>query len=100
MHLTDYIAWVPMIVLIVVLGVWPNAIFKVTDDAVCEALAPTGRVALEVATGDEEAAHADEVAASEAGGGGEDEEGETGCEVQAAEDHAEQEAPEGEDHGG
>lgn len=34
MHLTDYIAWVPMIVGILVLGVYPNLIFHITDPAV------------------------------------------------------------------
>ena len=38
MHVTDYIAWVPMIVLIVVLGVYPNLLFRVTDGAVIESL--------------------------------------------------------------
>ena len=31
MHLTEYIAWVPMLVLIVVLGFFPNLIFNITD---------------------------------------------------------------------
>ena len=30
-HLTEYLAWVPMLVLILVLGVYPNLIFQVTD---------------------------------------------------------------------
>ena len=34
MHLTDYIAWAPILVLIVVLGVYPNLIFNLTDEAV------------------------------------------------------------------
>ncbi len=38
MHLTDYIAWAPMIVLIVVLGVYPNLLFKITDGAVVKSL--------------------------------------------------------------
>lgn len=38
MHLTDYIAWAPMIILIVVLGVYPNLLFKVTDGAVVQSL--------------------------------------------------------------
>ncbi|MEZ5203411.1 MAG: NADH-quinone oxidoreductase subunit M [Acidimicrobiales bacterium] len=42
MHLTDYIAWAPMIVLIVVLGVYPALIFNVTDDAVRHSLAAFG----------------------------------------------------------
>jgi NADH-quinone oxidoreductase subunit M len=39
MHLTDYIAWAPFIVLIVVLGVYPQLIFKITDAAVVQSLA-------------------------------------------------------------
>ncbi len=38
MHLTDYVAWVPMIVLIVVLGFYPDLIFHVTDGAVQQSL--------------------------------------------------------------
>ncbi|HWJ98735.1 MAG TPA: NADH-quinone oxidoreductase subunit M [Acidimicrobiales bacterium] len=38
MHLTDYIAWVPMVVLIVVLGIFPGLIFKVTNQAVVHSL--------------------------------------------------------------
>ena len=38
MHLTDYIAWVPMVVMILVLGVYPNLIFRVTDGAVIQSL--------------------------------------------------------------
>ena len=38
MHLTDYLAWSPMIVLIFVLGIFPNLIFKVTDAAVIQSL--------------------------------------------------------------
>ena len=33
LHLTEWIAWVPMLVLILVLGVYPNIIFHVTDPA-------------------------------------------------------------------
>ena len=43
MHLTDYIAWVPMLLLIVALGVYPNLIFRVTDGAVIESLSAMGR---------------------------------------------------------
>jgi NADH-quinone oxidoreductase subunit M len=32
-HPEEYIAWVPMLVLILVLGVYPNVIFHVTDSA-------------------------------------------------------------------
>ncbi|MBX3315064.1 MAG: NADH-quinone oxidoreductase subunit M [Actinobacteria bacterium] len=39
MHLTDYIAWAPFIVMIVVLGVYPQLIFKITDGAVVQSLA-------------------------------------------------------------
>jgi len=42
MHLTDYIAWTPMIVFIVVLGVYPNLMFKITDAAVIHSLAALG----------------------------------------------------------
>jgi NADH-quinone oxidoreductase subunit M len=42
MHLTDYLAWAPMILFIVVLGVYPNLIFRVTDDAVIQSLAALG----------------------------------------------------------
>jgi NADH-quinone oxidoreductase subunit M len=38
MHLTDYLAWAPMIILIVVLGVYPNLLFKITDGAVMHSL--------------------------------------------------------------
>ncbi|MGI8709582.1 MAG: complex I subunit 4 family protein [Acidimicrobiales bacterium] len=38
MHLTDYIAWAPMIVLIVVLGLAPGLVFHVTDGAVIHVL--------------------------------------------------------------
>ncbi|CAN5912545.1 NADH-quinone oxidoreductase subunit M [soil metagenome] len=38
MHLTDYVAWAPFIVLIVGLGVYPNLLFRVTDGAVIESL--------------------------------------------------------------
>jgi NADH-quinone oxidoreductase subunit M len=34
MHVTDYIAWVPMVVGIVLLGIYPNFIFQVTDPAI------------------------------------------------------------------
>jgi NADH-quinone oxidoreductase subunit M len=39
MHITDYIAWVPMLVLILALGVYPNFIFRVTDGSVVHSLA-------------------------------------------------------------
>ena len=38
MHLTDYLSWAPFIALIVFFGVYPQAIFKVTDGAVVHAL--------------------------------------------------------------
>ena len=38
MHLTDYLSWSPMVVLIVVLGVYPHLINRVTDGAVIQAL--------------------------------------------------------------
>ncbi len=43
MHLTDYIAWTPMLLLILVFGVYPNAIFHVTDSAVVHQLTALGR---------------------------------------------------------
>lgn len=43
MHLTDYLAWAPMIALIVVLGVYPNLLFKITDGAVIHSLTQIGR---------------------------------------------------------
>jgi NADH-quinone oxidoreductase subunit M len=43
MHLTDYLAWAPMIALIVVLGVYPNFLFKITDGAVIHSLTQIGR---------------------------------------------------------
>ena len=42
MHITDYIAWAPMIILIVVLGVYPNLLFKITDGAVVQSLSAIG----------------------------------------------------------
>jgi NADH-quinone oxidoreductase subunit M len=42
MHLTDYIAWTPMVILIVVLGVYPNLLWKITDGAVVQSLAAFG----------------------------------------------------------
>ncbi|HYI62119.1 MAG TPA: NADH-quinone oxidoreductase subunit M [Acidimicrobiales bacterium] len=42
MHVTDYIAWVPMVVLILVLGIYPDLVFRVTDGAVIESLSAIG----------------------------------------------------------
>ncbi len=39
LHVTDYIAWVPMLILILALGVYPNFIFRVTDGSVVHSLA-------------------------------------------------------------
>jgi NADH-quinone oxidoreductase subunit M len=39
MHWPEYLAWTPMLVLIVVLGILPNLLFGLTDDAVGNALA-------------------------------------------------------------
>ena len=39
MHVTDYIAWAPMLVLILALGIYPNFIFRVTDGSVVHSLA-------------------------------------------------------------
>jgi NADH-quinone oxidoreductase subunit M len=41
-HLVEYVAWVPMIIGIIALGVYPNLIFRVTDDAVGAALSALG----------------------------------------------------------
>jgi len=38
MHFTDYLAWTPMIVMILVLGIYPNLLFKITDGAVMHSL--------------------------------------------------------------
>jgi NADH-quinone oxidoreductase subunit M len=40
--LPEYVAWVPMIIGILALGVYPNLIFRVTDDAVGAALSALG----------------------------------------------------------
>jgi NADH-quinone oxidoreductase subunit M len=42
MHLTDYIAWAPMIILIAVLGVYPKLLFDITDGAVVQSLSAIG----------------------------------------------------------
>jgi NADH-quinone oxidoreductase subunit M len=34
LHVPEYLAWVPMLLLIVALGVYPHLLFRVTDDAV------------------------------------------------------------------
>jgi NADH-quinone oxidoreductase subunit M len=39
MHISDYIAWAPMLVLILALGIYPNFIFRVTDASVVHSLA-------------------------------------------------------------
>ena len=39
---TEYVAWVPLLVLIVVLGFFPNILFKVSDGAVTNAVAAMG----------------------------------------------------------
>ena len=38
MHLTDYLAWAPMVIGIAVLGLFPNIIFRITDPAVVHSL--------------------------------------------------------------
>ncbi len=53
----EYLAWVPMLVLIVVLGVYPNILFKTTDAAVLESLHPC----LSMEADDPDAADCDEV---------------------------------------
>jgi NADH-quinone oxidoreductase subunit M len=42
MHLAEYLAWTPMIVGILVLGVYPNILFRVTDGAVGNLLVAFG----------------------------------------------------------
>jgi len=39
-ELPEWLAWVPMLVLIFVIGVYPNVVFRVTDGGVMQALAP------------------------------------------------------------
>jgi NADH-quinone oxidoreductase subunit M len=43
LHVTDVLAWAPILVGIVVLGVFPNLIFHVTEDAVHSSLTALGR---------------------------------------------------------
>jgi NADH-quinone oxidoreductase subunit M len=42
LHTAEWIAWTPMLVLIVVLGVYPHLIFRVTDGAIGQALTLAG----------------------------------------------------------
>jgi NADH-quinone oxidoreductase subunit M len=42
LHVPEYVAWAPMLVLIVALGVYPNLLFGMTDDAVGNALRAVG----------------------------------------------------------
>ncbi|MGH2684272.1 MAG: complex I subunit 4 family protein, partial [Actinomycetota bacterium] len=42
LHVPEYIAWSPILILIVVLGVYPNLLFGITDDAVGNALRAFG----------------------------------------------------------
>jgi len=42
LHVPEYIAWAPILILIVVLGVYPNLLFGITDDAVGNALRAFG----------------------------------------------------------
>jgi NADH-quinone oxidoreductase subunit M len=42
-NLTEYIAWTPILILIVVLGVYPNLVFDMTDEAVNVSLIALGR---------------------------------------------------------
>ena len=39
-HVPEYLAWAPMLVLIVILGILPSAMFRVTDGAVQKIAAP------------------------------------------------------------
>jgi NADH-quinone oxidoreductase subunit M len=42
LHVPEWIAWTPLLILIVVLGVYPHLIFRVTDGAITTALAAAG----------------------------------------------------------
>ena len=42
MHLTDYLAWTPIVLMVVVLGIYPNLLYKVTDPAVVQSLIHIG----------------------------------------------------------
>src|SRR5579871_1285441 len=39
LHIPEYLAWVPLLILIVVLGVYPHLLFRITDGAVVHAVA-------------------------------------------------------------
>jgi NADH-quinone oxidoreductase subunit M len=43
MHVPEYIAWVPLLLLIVALGVYPNLLFRVTNGAVTHAVSALAR---------------------------------------------------------
>jgi NADH-quinone oxidoreductase subunit M len=49
-HVSEYLAWVPLLVAILVFGVFPGLLFGVTNDAV-EAVAATAGVVAHVAAG-------------------------------------------------
>ncbi|HYD09251.1 MAG TPA: NADH-quinone oxidoreductase subunit M, partial [Acidimicrobiales bacterium] len=42
MHWPEYVAWAPLLVLIVVLGVYPNLLFGIMDESVTSALSVFG----------------------------------------------------------
>jgi NADH-quinone oxidoreductase subunit M len=42
LHVPEWIAWTPLLILIVVLGVYPHLIFRVTDGAITTALSAAG----------------------------------------------------------
>jgi NADH-quinone oxidoreductase subunit M len=43
MHWNEYVSWVPLLIVIVVLGIFPSLIFDITDGAVQEAVAALGQ---------------------------------------------------------
>jgi NADH-quinone oxidoreductase subunit M len=43
LHVTDYLAWAPILLLILALGVYPNLLFDLTDEAVSSSLVALGR---------------------------------------------------------
>ncbi len=49
-HVPEWIAWAPMLVLIVVLGVYPHALFQTTDGAVHQATAQIAPAPVTIAT--------------------------------------------------
>jgi NADH-quinone oxidoreductase subunit M len=42
LHVPEWISWTPLLIFIVVLGVYPHLIFRVTDGAITTALSAAG----------------------------------------------------------